>query len=410
MFIIAAIAPIVLGVSTLIAMRQLYAGRRVAANDTMALCLTIAGWTMIFAGVAVMFTPIGMIVVSIIFAMSVAKFREGERRALLWTLSAAAERGLPLAPSARAFASRRSDEMARRAWLLAELLDSGMPLPKALAKSGNPLPIDAEVMVHLGTDPKAMVMALRESAQNSGDAEEAWRPILNQTFYLLFVGATACLVATFIMVKIIPTYREIFYDFGTQMPMITIWMIDAANWFSRWWFLLTPIVVYLLSVLLISLFFFIRGKVWIPWPMEWLFGRTDSPSILRGLAVCVAQQLPMHQALSRLGRAYPRKKIAKRLLQASGETATGKYWIDCLQEQQFVTKAEAAVLGAAARAGNLEWALREMSEVGMRRLVYRAKTILNIASPLCLLIVAIPVAWLAVGCFIPLVSLIQNLT
>jgi hypothetical protein len=83
-------------------MRQLYAGRRVAANDTMALCLTIAGWTMIFAGVAVMFTPIGMIVVSIIFAMSVAKFREGERRALLWTLSAAAERGLPLAPSARA--------------------------------------------------------------------------------------------------------------------------------------------------------------------------------------------------------------------------------------------------------------------------------------------------------------------
>lgn len=410
MFLISAIAPIVLGVSTLIAMRQFYAGRRVAANDSMALCLTIAGWTMIFAGTALMVTPVGMIVVLIIFGMSVAKFREGERRALLWTLSAAAERGLPLAPSARAFAARRSDEMARRASLLADLLDSGMPLAKALSKSGNPLPIDAQLMVHLGTDPKAMVIALRESAQTSGDAEEAWRPVLNQTFYLLFVGATAVMVTTFIMIKIIPTYKEIFTDFGTQLPIITMWMIEAANWFARWWFLLIPIVVYLLSVLLISLFFFIRGKVWIPWPFEWLFGRTDSPLILRGLAVCVAQQLPMDQAFSRIGRAYPRTGVATRLLQASGETATGKYWIDCLLEQKFVSKAEAAVLGSASRAGNLEWALREMSEVGMRRLVYRAKTLLNIASPVCLLIVAIPVAWLAIGCFIPLVSLIQNLT
>lgn len=405
-----AIPSIVLGIATLIATRLVYGNRRVAADDSLVLVLSIGGWTMILLGISFLVTPVFMLVVLLIIGMSVAKFREGERRALLWTLATAAEKELPLAPSVRAFASRRSDEMARRAWILADLLDQGTPLSAALKKSGNPLPFDAEFMVRLGGDSKAMVMALRESAENGGEAEEAWRPVFDQTVYLLVVIASAMFVTAFITVRIIPTYRDIFLDFGTELPAATQVMIQASNWLAAYWYLFSPIVGYLVVVAMICAFHYARGKIWIPFPFQWLFGRSDNPTVLRGLAVCIAQELPMDQSLHRLGHAFPKSKVARKLILAGNETAQGKDWIQSMLGHRFITPAEAAILSSASRAGNLEWAIREMAEVSMRRMTYRAKTFLSIASPICLLIVAIPIAWLAIGCFIPLVSLIQNLT
>lgn len=410
MFLFSALPPIILGFAALVALKLVYGNQRVAAGDAIVLIVTVAGWTMIFIGMSMMVTPLGMILVLLIFAMTVAKYREGERRALLLTLAVAAEKGLPLSPSVRGYATRRCDEMARRAWLLADLLDAGVPLQKALADSGNPLPNDALLMVRLGTDPQAMAAALRESAEQGGQLDDAWRPIFDQTMYLLVVAIICVFITAFIMINIIPTFNQIFSDFGTQLPAISQLMIAGANWCAQYWFLFFPFFVYLFVVFPISAFFYARGKVWIPWPFHLLFDRSDNPTVLRGLAICVERQLPMDQALSRLGYHYPRKDVAKRLANAAGTTAVGKDWCDSLCEENIITKAESAVLKSAARAGNLAWALREMAEVGSRRAIYRAKIFLNIATPVCLLLMAVPVALVVFGCMVPLVSLIQNLT
>ncbi len=409
MFLLTAASFIVLGVTVLVAVRLVYANLDSAASDTMVLTITIAGWLLIFFGFAIFVTPFGMILALLIFGMTVAKFRDGERRALLWTLALAAEKGLPLAPSARAFATRRCDEMARRAWLLADLLEDGVSLPQALTDSGNPLPVDTTLMVRLGGDSQATAVALRESAEHGGKIDNAWKPVFEQTIYLLMVATVCLFVTSFIMIRIIPTYQAIFADFDTELPTVSILMIRLAERFANYWFLLVPLVGYLAGAMLISAFFYAQGKIWIPPPFDWIFGRSDNPTVLRGLAVCVDQQLPIDQALLRLANHHPKFTVGRSLARAAERTHSGTDWCDSLQSEKMVTPAEAAVLKSAARAGNLSWALREMAEVSTNRLIYRAKTLLCIATPICLLLMAMPVALLTVGCFIPLVKLIENL-
>ncbi len=104
-----------------------------------------------------------------------------------------------------------------------------------------------------------------------------------------------------------------------------------------------------------------------------------------------------------------RRVVRRSLARAAEGTGGGADWCDCLQAEKMVTPAEAAVLKSAARAGNLSWALREMAEVSSNRLIYRAKALLSIATPFCMVLMAMPVAVLTVGCFIPLVKLIENL-
>ena len=410
MFVLAGLPPIVLGFASLIALRLIYQNRNQVADDSLVLMITIAAWTMVFIGFSMVFSPIGLILVLLIFAMVVAKYREGERRALLWTLSVAAERGLPLAASARAFAERRCDEVARRAWRLADTLDEGVPLHDALKKTGNRLPPDAVMMVGIGAAPQVTAEALRASADSGALSDEAWRPIFEKTLYLLFVVTMCVVITTFIMVKVIPTFKEIFSDFGVALPKLSQFMISCANWFAQYWYLFFPLVVYLVVVYLVAAFFYAQGKVWIPWPFGYLFGRSDNPTILRGLAVCVEQQMPMDEAFRRMSFHYPKKQVAERLKDAAGTTRVGKDWCESLLDQHIITQAESAVLKSATRAGNLSWALRELADAATRRAVYRAKTVLSFVAPFCLLLISIPVGLITLGCFIPLVSLIQNLT
>lgn len=409
MFLIAAVPFMFLGIAILVSLRTIYGNRLSVADDMLVIVLSVAGWTLFLMGVAMMVTPFAMIVVLLIAGMTVARFRDGERRALLWTLAVAADKGMPLAASARAFGARRCDEMARRAWLLADQLDSGIPLQVALENSGNPLPDEATLMVRLGADPAVTATALYRSADSRGLDEDEWRPVFERTIYLLLVVGATVAIASFLMVKVVPTFKQIFSDFGTELPVLTQLTIALANKCAQWWFLTLPFVWYMLIVGLIAAYFYAQGKIWIPWPFGWLFGNSSSSTALRGLAVCIDRQMPIDQALSRVGFHMPNVSVGRKLTKASVQAAGGQDWCDSLNGLGVISAAESAVLKSATRAGNLAWALREMAEVKTRRQVYRARLLLNIITPVCLILLAIPVAMLAIGCFLPLISLIQNL-
>lgn len=410
MFVFAGTTLIILGLAMLLAMRQAYSIRREVGDDYIVMTVTVAGWVLVFCGVLWLVSPIGMPIVLVIFAMTVAKYREGERRALLWTLGIAAEKGLPLAPSARAFAAWRCDEMARRATRMADLLDAGIPLSNALRESGNPLPTDAALLVRLGASSQAQSLALRESAQDAGNAENAWRPVFEQMMYLLIVIQICFIITAFILIKIVPTFREIFLDFGVETPIITRWILAAADSFQVFgWLLIVPFLVSI-GLMLVSMFFYARGQIWIPWPLSRLFGRSESPTILRGLAVCVEQGMPMPEALHQVAENYPKFSAAQRIRVAAHSASQGRDWCQSLLNEEVITQSEAAVLASATRAGNLAWALREVADLGNRRMAYRARTTLGILTPVCLLLIAIPVALLAFGCIGPLTTLIETLS
>ena len=53
--------------------------------------------------------------------------------------------------------------------------------------------------------------------------------------------------------------------------------------------------------------------------------------------------------------------------------------------------------------------MRQLADTSERRLAYRLETALNIVSPLVVLTLAAAVSFFVVGCFLPLVKLIQSL-
>src|SRR5262249_58537213 len=134
--------------------------------------------------------------------MIFVRYRQMERRAMLWSLAVAAEKGIPLASAVRAFAEERNDDLGYRARLLAEALEKGMPLDHALEESYTRLPDDALVAVHTGCQTGTLAAMLRGVVRNAATLDAVVHAAVARVVYLVTFSFFAALVTIFLPMSI----------------------------------------------------------------------------------------------------------------------------------------------------------------------------------------------------------------
>jgi type II secretory pathway component PulF len=150
------------------------------------------------------------------------------------------------------------------------------------------------------------------------------------------------------------------------------------------------------------------GQLSIP-VFDRLFARRHMITILRALAIVVSADRPIPPALFALSQWYPTAWVRKKLSQAALDTSLGHDWTTALRENGLITDSDVGVLTSAQRAGNLAWALRELAETGERRWGYRLQAWSQVLFVLAMLIFGVLILLLAVGFFLPLITIIERL-
>ena len=102
--------------------------------------------------------------------------------------------------------------------------------------------------------------------------------------------------------------------------------------------------------------------------------------------------------------------MATKLALANESLQSGVNWCDCLVEFRLIGLADAAVLKSAQRAGNLEWACRELAETIGRRIRQRAARIARLLLPVLAIGIGVPIAIFAVAIILPLVQIVGDLS
>ena len=188
-------------------------------------------------------------------------------------------------------------------------------------------------------------------------------------------------------------------------------VIDVSRWFTSFgWFTIGPLVAVPAPFLVVAGLMFYVG--WVPrnLPLVWrLFRRYDGALIMRALALAVRRNMRLFEAMRIVGEQYPITIVGERLKRVTLLSVLGADWCWTMCSHGLISQADAAVLKAAERVGNLAWALEEMADRAMRREIYRVQVLLQVLFPLALLAVAALVFLFVVGLFLPLVTLIESL-
>ncbi len=131
---------------------------------------------------------------------------------------------------------------------------------------------------------------------------------------------------------------------------------------------------------------------------------------MRGVAWGLRAGKPIPDILATLANHYRIARIRAKLDNARALIQDGVPWIDALAGTRLIRASDAAVLRAAQRAGNLEWALREQAASSSRGWGSLVKRILVLLFPILLALMGFVVLLVAMAMFETLVGMLSILS
>ena len=339
--------------------------------------------------------------------------RRSRESHLLWTLALAVENDLPLPEEIEAFATPYWPRTRKRYARLAERMREGRSLIDGLELGGV---LSATIVAELraaqsaGTLPQALrAIAARET--NSLLTNRFNGSIAIMSVYVMSVLTIVMAVIGFLMYWIVPKFKEIFTDFGVELPVWTVRMIGFADWFVRYFylsmsFLSLPILAAIAATIVGIMGW---GNLNYPLLMRW-FPRWDAPGLLRGLAYAVDSKQPLTNTIDEIAEHHRRSDVTERLLRMRQLMDQGESLSSVLMQEGYVKPVEADALSAAARAGNLHWALRTLAESMERTGWHRTQLWLELLKPTIVMLVGLLVAYYVIGFFLPIIKLINEMS
>ena len=348
---------------------------------------------------------------SVLNIMSTSK-RANESE-LLWLLALCVEKNIPIAEELDTYSLTLKRKYRERIQLLSSRLYSGESLSDALSTTPGLVPQSAIVAVRIGEESNSLGIALRDAAVQS---TKKLRNLTDQSnlsiifLYLTFVVSVQFLIVGFIMYWIIPKFKMIFSDFGTELPSITRGLMQASDFIITYFYLFLP----LFSLPIIALVLMQAGNYYgwfnlrIPFFTEW-FPRLNTPHCLRQIAQSISVHKPPQIALESISTFHLWADVRMRTQSMNERIKQGENIWESLQNAKVINKTEAALCSTAERMDNLPYVLRTLAESIEVRRARKLRVLSEFLKPIIISFLAILVGYFVIALYMPLVKLIYDL-
>lgn len=374
--------------------------------------LYVVAWLLIIIGIVwpVTISSFGIgLGTLLILGMIVHLHRQRESQALLWLLGVAMKNGIPVNRMARAFGQERCDELGTRANQLAATIEKGVSLQDALAAARYRLPTHAQLAVDMESTMPETGKLLHASAQTQANHDFDTHPHMHQVFYFVNLVLATVVVFTFLTIKILPVFVQIFEDFDVPMNGLLKTFMNGFQLVSAYGLLTLPIWLAVNFLLLVFTLHYLGWIRWEPFFVRRITRRHHASIILQSLASQVRTNRPIHAAIELMSEKYPQRHIRQRLNDAAVRIRQGQSWQDALRTEQLINQGDGNLLAAAERVGNLPWALEETGLGIARRLRYRILLWMRIVMPLLVIALAVVIGVCGAGVFLSLRDLVLSI-
>ena len=362
-------------------------------------------------------------------------------------LSILQDAGLPILRSLRILASQAKP--GRLKYSLEDTCDeieAGATLSEAMAKSPkcfNRLYVN---MIKAGEAGGALELILQRLADFQERSESLKRKVKGAMVYPVFVVTIATAILTGIMIYIVPEFEKIFLDFKLDLPIMTQYLVAVSNWVANYWFLI-PIIPASIFLFIKLIRKFKHGRMgWDQYIIKIpVFGQLIEKNTVartaRTLGTLVASGVPILEALNitrdTAGNAVFERMYSKiseairegeSLAKPMKENSTPGFhpvalffWITSIPvigaliyllkyNQRVVDDIVVNMVDVGEETGELDTMLYKVADVYDEEVAVLTDSLTKLMEPLLIVFLGGAVGFIVIALFIPLVSLISNLS
>ena len=363
-------------------------------------------------------------------------------------LSILQDAGLPILRSLRILAEQAKP--GRLKYSLEDTCDeieAGATLSEAMSKSPKCFDRLYVNMIKAGEAGGALELILQRLADFKERSESLKKKIQGAMIYPIVVVTVAIGILTFIMIAIVPAFTKIFDDFGLELPFMTQLLVSISEWVVNYWFLIPgiPASIWLFIKLVRK---FKHGRIgWDQFIIKVpIFGGLFEKNILarttRTLGTLIASGVPILEALTitrdtagnaTFERMY--QKVTDAIKEGEAIAAPMKensvpgfhivaamFWFLFIAgpiglliyllkfRQRIVDDIVINMVDVGEETGELDTMLYKVADVYDEAVAVLTDSLTKLLEPLLVIFLGGAVGFIVIALFVPLVSLIENLS
>jgi type IV pilus assembly protein PilC len=334
---------------------------------------------------------------------------------LLMVLASSIGDGELLTEALRSHARDSGSPWTDRLQSLRLLLEQGQTLSSALSANPGLLPDSTMIAIRVAEENGTLRDVLADEAtrlmRTTHGGSGVSQNLVGTLLWLSMISTVATSIVWFIMFFIIPKFKKIFDDFDTELPQLTIGLINTSDvMMYAWPLFLLPAVTIAIGMFVLSLWagMLRLGRGILPWCQHW--PRFWMPDVLRMLSFTVTAGKPISGALSSITREMQPGRAATQISQLRSMVDSGHDCIEAMETLRLLSHREAAFLKAAEHTNHLDWAMQHLSRSIGRRRARWVHRLANLLQPAIVLVVGILVGFIVVALFLPLIKLLNDLS
>jgi type II secretory pathway component PulF len=334
-----------------------------------------------------------------------------EQAALQQHLQRALERGRDILPALRAYAQEIPTGRRRRE------LDSVLRILERgdVAEAANTLAVLPGYWIPLlgaATASRDPGRILREFVRESERAMELQRQWWLTLSYPALLGGMAIAVLAVLSIFVIPVFREMFTDFGLQLPHLTLLILGIAEWIASGRILIVAAALVAIVVLLRQATRLLPLSVrnWCGDHLGVRWGRTTALArFSQFTADLLEAELETPQAVRLAGIATRNPPIRRAAGRLAGDLESGRELVRPGSRGVLTSTIVYALNNGISAASRIRL-LREISAGYAERARIRLSWTRGIIEPLAICAIGLIVGATVLAMFLPLISLIQGLS
>ncbi len=291
-----------------------------------------------------------------------------------------------------------------------EDIESGLPVADALKKHPDAFTDLYVAMIRAG-EVGGILDVILERLSNYLEAAEALRlKVKGAMMYPMVVSSIAGAVTIFLLVGVIPTFKDIFSSFGAELPLPTRIVIGISESLQNYFY------IYILVPAAIVFLFRRWGKTengkkvidakLLQMPMFGLMLRKVAVAkFTRTLGTLVKSGVPILQAMETVAQTSGNKVIETAIMEARESIREGERIAEPLKRSGVFPPMVTQMIAVGEETGNMDTMLHKIADFYDQEVEQAIKGLTSMIEPIVIVIMGVVIGGIVVAMFIPMFEL-----
>jgi type IV pilus assembly protein PilC len=322
--------------------------------------------------------------------------------------------GVSVVDSTKILAAQTESKALKKALLdIEQELREGNPLSHAAAKHNkifSPMYIN---MVKAGEAGGNMDETLERLAEHFEKQHNTRKKIVAALSYPAVIGALAIIVVIFLLVVVVPTFVQMFADFGGELPGITKFVLNASEFMQSFWWLLLLLAISFSSLIIVlknnseTKYYLDYALLRIP-----IFGKLLQKGVIarltRTLSSLFASSVPILQALSIVEKVVGNEVMARVIKESRDSLEKGQSLTGPMRQHWAFPPLVTQMIAIGEETGSLDAMLSKVADFYEKEVEHSTDQLKSLIEPIMIILLAGLVGTIVTAIMIPMFEIFNH--